>query len=425
MSYKWDKKELPPANYPDTPQTPEDNKYFLLPEDWNTMNEQIEILYTPDGGTDLYNKATKQIDSNYLPSDFGQEKIELAEEKTYEELKKMVDEGNLIVGKLYIINDFQTTAPTDADVNGEIEPLVLIAINKNQFAIRVFSQKYPNDIIEFDFTQGDKGEMILRHDLIKNNRTPYDFRTIMWRRYKATGPVLASTLAGTKGKFYIINNIVYKCIIAGTFNTNNFVKICDATEYRFFKNYPGIVLSTDYINRYTFDDNTDFISKEAIPGNGQRNNILNTDKESINNIFLKNCHNNTFGLNCHNNIFGLNCNNSILGNAFRGNMLSTDCYDNVFGVNCFNNIVGVFCMVNTFEARCHNSIFGNGCHYNTFRAYCNDITFPINCKSNTLGTGCKSITFMSEVNSIDVKNVAGINYRINYSTSGVTVSQIP
>lgn len=72
---------------------------------------------------------------------------------------------------------------------------------------------------------------------------------------------------------------------------------------------------------------------------------------------------------------------------------SFGCYSNTFETGCFNNTFGKDCYFNTFGENCSDNIFGDGCHSNTFGDVYYSNTFGNTCNSNTFGDGCYSNTF--------------------------------
>lgn len=82
------------------------------------------------------------------------------------------------------------------------------------------------------------------------------------------------------------------------------------------------------------------------------------------NIFNSNCYSNTFGYGCHGNTFGCGCSWNTFGSYCFYNTFGKECVDNIFGENCYYNTFGDWCMVNTFGNECCYNTFGKGCGYN-------------------------------------------------------------
>jgi hypothetical protein len=116
-------------------------------------------------------------------------------EISYSDLKELVDNSQLSVGTWYKIIDYQTIhlIPNTVDINtGPLEPLYVNSIDVDKFASRVYSEDYPNDIIEYDFanilcedgTTPRKGKIEFRHDIKSDTYCYYDWRNAKWRRWK-------------------------------------------------------------------------------------------------------------------------------------------------------------------------------------------------------------------------------------------------
>jgi hypothetical protein len=136
-------------------------------------------------------------------------------EVTYETLTKLIENSNLITASHYIITDFRTCYDQpDYTVNGnstngtykqaDIEPIIVMATSENTLASDAYQPKYPNDKIKYDWTWNETeksagvayGRITERIDEW-NNRTDYDHRTILFKRYKTYFHNFNSPLAGT------------------------------------------------------------------------------------------------------------------------------------------------------------------------------------------------------------------------------------
>jgi hypothetical protein len=136
-------------------------------------------------------------------------------EVTYETLTKLIDNSYLIAGSHYIITDFRTCYDQpDYNANGnsingtykeaDIEPIIVMATSENTLAPDAYQPKYPNDKIKYDVffdttesTSGDAYGRITERIDEWNNRTDYDHRTILFKRYKTYFHDFSNPLAGT------------------------------------------------------------------------------------------------------------------------------------------------------------------------------------------------------------------------------------
>jgi hypothetical protein len=125
-------------------------------------------------------------------------------EVTYDDLYSLYTGSTLTPGGYYLMTDFQTCYDQpNFDYNGDpiitgnyksgsTEPLLLMATATDKFSSTVFSPQYPFDKITYDITWDTtevtggpaKGRITERIDEF-NNRTDYDHRTVLFRRYKS------------------------------------------------------------------------------------------------------------------------------------------------------------------------------------------------------------------------------------------------
>lgn len=123
---------------------------------------------------------------------------------TYNELYSYYTGGTLTAGSYYLMTDYQTCydqpnfdyngnpITTGNYKSGSTEPLLLLAIATNTFSPTVYSTIHPKDKITYDITWNTtevtnnpaKGRIIERIDEY-NNRTDYDHRAILFKRYKS------------------------------------------------------------------------------------------------------------------------------------------------------------------------------------------------------------------------------------------------
>ena len=131
--------------------------------------------------------------------------IDNYEEKTYNELYTIYTGSTLVPGRFYLITDYQTCYDQpDFDYNGnpitgpntyhtsDVDPVLVLATSYSTLSPNAYQPSYPKDKITYDitFTQTEvtgnpaKGRITERIDEY-NNRTDYDHRTILFKRYKS------------------------------------------------------------------------------------------------------------------------------------------------------------------------------------------------------------------------------------------------
>lgn len=174
----------------------------------------------------------------------------------HSDLLSSKDLGELIPGMLYEITDFKTKhrIPNTSTIHeGSTESLIVMATSSTTIGNRAWSLDFPKDYIEYDITDvlcedgttARKGKITFRRDE-KNNETHYDFRNVIFRRWKLD---ISGFTAWTSGQDWVVGDKVtsggnlYHCIEAVTNNTinpynsaqgegdKNFAIITDGSKY--------------------------------------------------------------------------------------------------------------------------------------------------------------------------------------------------
>lgn len=287
-------------------------------------------------------------------------------EITWSELKAKKDTGELTLGQLYRIIDYQcTTTESNTFSAGHQFDIIVLALSKNILSEQAYAALHSgdtyfannnlsawklwycldNDTTRFAWADSTNGKGVIYRMIDEfNNDVPYDFKNIKFKHPRGT---------------------------------NNYY------NYTFAD---GSASSIDY----SLSTNYNIYSNKILP-------YIEDGKQNINRILFVgfNCFGNTFGVNCHNNSFEENCYFNIFGNycswnTFRVyskyNTFGNNCHHNIFGNNCYSNTFGNSYQYNTFGESCGSNTFGNDCQYNTFG---ND------CKYNTFGNDCWYINFAS------------------------------
>ena len=246
-----------------------------------------------------------------------------------------------------------------------------------------------------------------------NNDCPYDFKNILFKRYKITSSN-SSSLEGTYLATKAISDI-------GLEIDNN-----DSKMFYTFSYLGKLNTQADY-NGGSLEDasvigntlQSDDSSPYGVHGNTIKYyfdiGIENSKPiQSLNNIvFLTytgeayyGCHSNSFGNNCTNNSFGNSCTNNSFSDDNQFIIFGDSCIENLFYNSCRKTIFGQECCDNLINY-CNAIVFGDNCNTNYFGQNCNDISFGNNCTNNSFGTGCDHITL-------------GNYYRLNTFDNGVS-----
>ena len=300
---------------------------------------------------------------------------------TYADFYTAITGGNLVVGKTYIIMDFQTVydqmdfdaggslKPTLVTKTGSIEQIWVLALAPNQIASQAYSATYPNDKIQYDWTYNTtlvngspaKGRISERID-DNNNRTDYDHREIKFIRYDDGA-----------GNFTVIND---NGNASGEFLT-------------FVQNFTGGTIKDNWLG--------DFYSIGALLGQEYANNVF-SGEFVISNTSSALFYNNTFSGSVTNNTFGEVYSNTFSGSV-NNNTFSGKVYNNTFSDNVFNNTFSGYVYSNTFSGNVNNNTFSGYVNTNTFSGYVNTNTFSGDVFSNTFSGDVFNNTFGNVYNN--------------------------
>lgn len=152
--------------------------------------------------------------------------------KTYAELSAMVTANEIIVGQYYLMTDFHTryindyrvelkvgpydfATVTPAEYASIIEPIVLIGKTSNSFEKNVFSTLFPDDIIEYDFS--DTAETVT-HDHNPLGSCDYYYNNLIRYEGNLYTPAIWNTFYAT-GKEDITDTAIYKFVCAESDNS--------------------------------------------------------------------------------------------------------------------------------------------------------------------------------------------------------------
>ena len=284
----------------------------------------------------------------------------------YADFYTLITGGNLVVGKTYIIMDFQTVYDQmDFDNTGALKPTLLtktgateqiwvLALAPNQIASQAYSATYPNDKIQYDWTYNTtfvngspaKGRISERIDE-NNNRTDYDHREIKFIRYDDGA-----------GNFTVIND-----------NGN-----ASQEFLTFVQNFTGGTVKDNWLG--------DFYSIGALLGQEYGNNVF-SDGLVISNTSSSIFYNNTFsGGEVYNNTFS----GEVSNNTF------DEVQDNTFSGNMQNNTFSGGVANTFFNADFNNNLFNGGVNGNTFSG-----NFSSNIFNGSVGANLFSGNFSSNI----------------------------
>ena len=192
------------------------------------------------------------------------------------------------------------------------------------------------------------------------NECGYDFKNIVFKRYKVTAMASNTSLVGLYAGYRDIQ-----------------------TNGSQGSLYPsgGTVSTSDTAWRFTFDLNGSDYSltprQYGCHGNiiaplKLQDSVVGRERQWLNNITFGNTQNSA---QCWGNKFLERCQSISFGNGCYANTFGQDCWYNTFGQYCQYNTFGQDCGSNTFGQDCGSNTFGQDCWYNTFGQYCYYNTF--------------------------------------------------
>ena len=341
---------------------------------------------------------------------------------TYEELVELRTAGHLTQGQTYRITDYvTTTVAAGTQSAGHPFDVIVVALGNNVLSeeawailhdgdtyfqnckLQAWKLKYclDNDTTRFAWAnaQNGKGVIYWMRDEF-GNECPYDFKNIMFARYKIT------TIKGT-----------------ATDLVNQYLGFADIQNSSVV--YPsGATLSTTAVYRYTFDylsgttsrDTSIYqMSQSAIKVHDNEIMAYFVDKkQQLNNITaggtsFSDCYGNVFETQNRNwaisgsvygNHVGSNGYNNSVGNWFTNNSVGQYFQNNSVGNDFYSNSVGQYFRYNTVGNWFTNNSVGNNCYYNTVGN---------GFGSNTVGNGFSSNSVGQSFNNNSVGNSCSSN----------------
>ena len=362
------------------------------------------------------------------------------ESVTYFELTSKISGSTLCEGKYYLISDFQTCYDQpDYNVNGgsitsvttyhtsTIEPLLVLATSANTISNLAYQPLYPNDKITYDWTWNvtevtnglAKGRITERTDEF-NNRTDYDHRNILFKRYRlftfrpnqplnGTIELLSDgTISGTNTSFTLltVGDVVY---IPTTFPS--YYEIVGITGNT------AMTVSGDTITAAGAGQPIFLTIEETNDSNGyfsyKRTNVKTNDfieyttfGDAISNDYAKNNYVGNYA-NIYTNIDGgtfILANNVFLEGQYESNKFGDYCYNNTWGTDNQNNIWGDWCYENVSVNDIDDNIIGH---------YFNNNLLNVNLTSNHIGNYFNNNKLLAENNTDFQDNVIGNGFNNN------------
>ena len=294
-------------------------------------------------------------------------------EVTYSELVDNITGETLNTGSFYIITDFRTCYDQpDFNYNGNsittgnykqaaIEPIVVLATSANTISTTAYQPSYPNDRIQYDWTFNitevtsgtSYGRITERIDEF-NNRTDYDHRTILFKRYDNYYYEETDISTGTIELIENTGEVIGTETVFSDYNTGDYIAIPN-TNVTFFEIVSISGDTSMVVSGLTIpavSAGTSFYSAQKAGITYKQNNISSGytenptflfDNETIISNYIgdvamfRNWNGNDFLL--PNNVFGEDVIGNRIGNNFMNNTFSSDVEHNVIGDEFENNTI--------------------------------------------------------------------------------------
>jgi hypothetical protein len=411
---------------------------FVNGVDFTTLTPQTDVYYVGvDSLTGTFDKLNPNGTIIDLESGGGGGGITGATEVTYSDLVNRISTNTLTASTFYLITDFQTCYDQpDFDYDGNpitsgnykqspVEPILVLATSENTISEIAYQPTYPKDRILYDWTYSTTevtanpafGRISERIDEF-NNRTDYDHRNILFKRYRLftirqQQPLNGSielqsdgTVLGTNTNFtgLTIGDVIY---MDGNSRFHEIISITDNTT---------MAVSGDTINSFGCCSNF-YMGIEENNGSGyfsyKQTNVKTYDYleyttfgDAISNDYVKNTYIGNYANNYQNVGPGtfLLANNVFLEGQYESNKFGDYCYNNTFGTDNQNNTWGDYC---------YENVSTNDIDECTFGYYFNNNLINSNMESSKVGNQFANNKILGENSTNFRNNIIGDNFNNN------------
>lgn len=272
---------------------------------------------------------------------------------TYANLVAAITGGTLTPTKLYAITDYQTyywlpdSTGTMVLWGGgpgpAMESLVVLATAVDKIDKQVYSSDFPDDTIFYDHTynvSGAPGRIYMRRNETNNLETPFDFRTVQFRRWQNG--------AEASGKYTLprhLNNVVGVGALVNSTGPANFED---------YYTFGGLTLSVNQFQNIKINKLTpEYITLQSIDNRELENIVfLNPASGRVENVEIggNNFRNTFYAVDVYDVKIGHSATNNIVKVPFNRNNLGNNLKDNYFsGTSFTQNTIADRCNINTWS----------------------------------------------------------------------------
>jgi hypothetical protein len=398
-----------------------------LGSSYKTNLGQIKTLFTDvyvTGGT--YSAGTATFTNN-TGGTFSVNGFSTLVDVTFNDLVNLISSNLLVAGGFYQITDFQTIYDQpDFDslgnpkgivstLYGSVEPLIVKAITNNEISNQVLSSVYGSDVLLYDWTfqttevmgVSAKGRITQRIDNF-NNKTPYDHRVVLFKRYE--------TINGSG---------VYDSYKDTGFASDSSIPTFGIDSYNnnipFYYN-PGLVflLPNNIIGDNAIDNtigdlffnNTigDYFLSNVVSDDFNSNTILDGfNSNTISRSFIEN----NIGIAVYSNFFGELCQRNVIANNFQYNNLGDYFQDNIIDDDFLHNIIDNLFTFNIIGQTFQYNTIGNTCDTNNIGQLFEYNQIGNRFRGNTIGNEFKNNLIGNYFGENSNGNIIGTNFQGN------------
>ena len=362
------------------------------------------LVYTADYNATFVTHSL--IDRLYVDSLFALTGGSFYTEVTHAVLLGLIASNSLGTASNYLITDYQTVylAPdyyvdggtrASSASTGPVEPILVTALSCNSLEVDAYQPAWPLDTIKYDVTQQSIGSddvsfgtIIERVDEY-GNRTDYDHRNVLYKRYQSYNRATISShadkrLAGvitdydcTTGDVYGNGTLFLSQIIAGDIiliETSNYEQVGVKVTNVYSDVYMTVQVDSSYSGTIFSVQSFEYYKVEIISGLGPE---LYCDWKEV-----------------------------YVGQSDNSEFINRYTFNFVLEMKFFGEVMSKNNFINNHEGLLYGSgfvlsniVFGNSSISNTIGNYSFNNTFPIGSSLNTIGDLFNSNTIYGDVNS--------------------------